>query len=135
MQTPARHAPGSHKNNGGTLVLDFGRDVPDMSADDLMTDLQVFLDFSKEHSGAVNWIDTLPPQFKEAIQDHQALEGMNHEMVLAVARPARTQSPRARSRWQRNRGLDLRHAAGAHHFRHLYRRQSDSREGIRLIAR
>src|SRR5271170_8405344 len=55
---------GEHKNNGGTLVLDFGHSVPDMSADDLMTDLQVFLDFTKEHSGAVNWLDTLPPQFK-----------------------------------------------------------------------
>ena len=83
MQTPLEQ-PGSHKNNGGTLVLDFGRSVPDMSADDLMTDLQVFLDFTKEHSGAVNWLDTLPTQFKEAIQDHQALEGMNHEMVLAA---------------------------------------------------
>jgi hypothetical protein len=83
MQTPLE-APGSHRNTGGTLVLDFGRSVPDMSADDLMTDLQVFLDFTKEHSGAVNWLDTLPPQFKEAIQDHQALEGMNHEMVLAA---------------------------------------------------
>jgi hypothetical protein len=75
MQPPLDTSP-SHKNNGGTLVLDFGRSVPDMSADDLMSDLQVFLDFTKEHSGAVNWLDTLPPQFKEAIQDHQALEGM-----------------------------------------------------------
>jgi len=83
MQTPLETS-GSHKNNGGTLVLDFGKSVPDMSADDLMTDLQVFLDFTKEHSGAVNWLDTLPPQFKEAIQDHQALEGMNHDMVLAA---------------------------------------------------
>ena len=83
MQTPLATS-GEHKNNGGTLVLDFGKSVPDMSADDLMTDLQVFLDFTKEHSGAVNWLDTLPPQFKEAIQDHQALEGMNHEMVLAA---------------------------------------------------
>src|ERR1700693_757967 len=88
MQTPLETS-GSHKNNGGTLVLDFGRSVPDMSADDLMSDLQVFLDFTKEHSGAVNWLDTLPPQFKEAIQDHQALEGMNHDMVLAaLGRPA-----------------------------------------------
>jgi len=69
---------------GGTLILDYGRDVPDMSADDVMTDLQAFLDFSKEHSGAVNWIDTLPPQFKQAITDREALVGMNHEMVLAA---------------------------------------------------
>ena len=61
-----------------------------MSADDVMTDLQAFLDFSKEHSGAVNWIDTLPPQFKQAITDHEALEGMNREMVLAaLGRPGR----------------------------------------------
>jgi hypothetical protein len=72
------------KPNGGTLILDFGKPVPDMSADDLMTDLQAFLDFSKEHSGAVNWIDTLPPQFKQAITDHEALVGMNHDMVLAA---------------------------------------------------
>jgi hypothetical protein len=72
------------KPPGGTLILDFGRTVPDMSADDLMSDLQAFLDFSKEHSGAVNWIDTLPPEFKQAITDHEARVGMNHEMVLAA---------------------------------------------------
>lgn len=69
---------------GGTLVLDFGKQVPDMSADDLMTDLQPFLDFTREHSGAVNWIDTLPPQFKDAIQNREAVLGMNHDMVLAA---------------------------------------------------
>ncbi|MFY9804348.1 MAG: hypothetical protein WA211_15035 [Candidatus Acidiferrales bacterium] len=74
----------AQRPTGGTLILDFGKQVPDMSADDLMTDLQAFLDFSKEHSGAVNWIDTLPPQFKQAITDHEALVGMNHEMVLAA---------------------------------------------------
>ena len=115
---------------GATLILDFGRNVPDMSADDVMTDLQAFLDFSKEHSGAVNWIDTLPPQFKQAITDHEALEGMNHEMVLAALGRPGTQSPRARPGRHRNRRLDLRHAAGSHHLRHLYRRQSDSRQAI-----
>jgi hypothetical protein len=79
---PVSNAP--QRPNGGTLILDFGKPVPDMSADDLMTDLQAFLDFSKEHSGAVNWIDTLPPEFKQAITDHQALVGMNHDMVLAA---------------------------------------------------
>ena len=79
---PVSNTP--QRPNGGTLILDFGKAVPDMSADDLMTDLQAFLDFSKEHSGAVNWIDTLPPQFKQAITDHTALVGMNHDMVLAA---------------------------------------------------
>lgn len=69
---------------GATLVLDYGRPVPDMSPDDLKRDLGVFLDFSKQHSAAVNWIDTIPPQFKDAIKDHRAVVGMDSEMVMAA---------------------------------------------------
>lgn len=69
---------------GSTIVLDYGRPIPDMSPDDLKRDLGVFLDFSKEHSAAVNWIETIPPKFKEAIQDHRAIVGMDSEMVLAA---------------------------------------------------
>jgi len=77
--------PNLDPNNGGsTLILDYGARVPDMSADDLMHDLEPFLDFSKRRSAAVNWVDTLPPQYKQAIQDHEALVGMDHEMVLAA---------------------------------------------------
>jgi len=69
---------------GATIVLDYLRPVPDMSADDLKHDLGVFLDFSKQHSAAVNWIDTIPPKFKDAIQDHRAIVGMDSEMVMAA---------------------------------------------------
>jgi hypothetical protein len=69
---------------GATLVLDYGRPLPDMSPDDLKHDLGVFLDFSKQHSAAVNWIDTIPPQFKDAIRDHRAVVGMDSEMVMAA---------------------------------------------------
>jgi hypothetical protein len=69
---------------GATLVLDYDRSLPDMSPDDLKHDLGVFLDFSKEHSAAVNWIDTIPPQFKDAIRDHRAIVGMDSEMVIAA---------------------------------------------------
>lgn len=69
---------------GSTIVLDYGRPIPDMSPEDLKRDLGVFLDFSKEHSAAVNWIETIPPKFKEAIQDHRAIVGMDSEMVLAA---------------------------------------------------
>jgi hypothetical protein len=83
---PANMPQDSHPNEGvgSTLFLDYGRSLPDMSAEDLMHDLGQFLDFSKEHSAAVNWIDTLPPQFKEAIKERQAVVGMDHEMVLAA---------------------------------------------------
>lgn len=69
---------------GGVLVVDFGRqDVPNLSADQLKTDLAPFLDFSK-HSAAQNWVDTLPPKYREAIKTHEALVGMDHEMVIAA---------------------------------------------------
>jgi len=79
---------GLQPGHGAELILDYGRPVPDMSAEDLMHDLNFFLDFSKEHSAAVDWVESLPPQFKQAIKDHTAVEGMDHEMVLAsLGRP------------------------------------------------
>ena len=69
---------------GATLILDFSGPVPDMSPDDLKKDLSGILDFSKERSAAVEWVDTLPPQFKEAIKDRKAVVGMDHEMVIAA---------------------------------------------------
>ncbi len=79
-----------NEGKGATIILDFGRPVPDMSPDDVKRELSVLLDFTKEHSAVVNWIDTLPPQFKQAIQNHQALVGMDDEMVIAaLGRPER----------------------------------------------
>jgi hypothetical protein len=69
---------------GATLVLDYGRSIPDMSPDDLKHDLSVLLDFSKQHSATVNWIDTLAPQFQQGIKDQRAVVGMDSEMVLAA---------------------------------------------------
>ena len=69
---------------GATLVLDYAHGVPDMSPDDLKRDLSVLLDFSKQRSATVNWIDTLAPQFQQAIKDQRAVIGMDSEMVLAA---------------------------------------------------
>lgn len=73
---------------GGVLILDYGRPLPDMTPNDLKRDLGVMLDFSKQRSAAVNWIDTIPPKFKQAITDHKAMVGMDEDMVIAaVGRP------------------------------------------------
>jgi len=72
------------EGRGTTLILDYGRALPDLSPDDVKRDLSAVLDFSKERSATVNWIDTLPPQFQEAIKDHRALVGMDQEMVMAA---------------------------------------------------
>jgi hypothetical protein len=83
-ETPPPETASSAQVSGGTLILDYGRPIPDMSPDDLKSDLSAFFDFSKQHSAAVNWIDTLPPQFQDAIKDHRAVVGMDQEMVLAA---------------------------------------------------
>jgi len=82
---------------GSTLILDYGRPIPDMSPDDLKRDLSVILDFSKQHSAALDWIQTLPSEFRQAIQDRRAVVGMDREMVLAALgrpdRKVRTRDP------------------------------------------
>jgi hypothetical protein len=77
-------------NAGATLYLDFDKPVPDMTADDLKQFLAGVLDFSKRHSAAVQWVESLPPEIQKAIQDKQPVVGMDHDMVLAaMGRPDR----------------------------------------------
>lgn len=77
-------------NAGATLFLDFDKPLPDMTPDDLKQYLSGVLDFSKQHSAAVQWVDTLPPEMQNAIKDKRPVVGMDHEMVLAaVGRPDR----------------------------------------------
>lgn len=88
VSAPPETHPG--EGTGVTLILDYGRALPDMSPDDLKHDLAAVLDFSKQHSAAVNWIDTLPPEMRQAIQERHAVVGMDREMVLAaMGRPDR----------------------------------------------
>jgi hypothetical protein len=75
---------------GATLYLDFGKPLPDMTPKDLKQFLSGLLDFSMQHSAAVQWVETLPPDIRKAIQDKQPIVGMDHEMVLAaIGRPDR----------------------------------------------
>jgi hypothetical protein len=77
-------------NAGATLYLDFDKALPDMTAEDLEQFLAGLLDFSKRHSAAVQWVESLPPEIQKAIQDKQPVVGMDHDMVLAaMGRPDR----------------------------------------------
>lgn len=76
--------PRGPARTGAELILDYGGPLPDLTPDQLKQDLSPFLDFSGEHSPAVNWVDTLPPQFKQAIQQRKAIAGMNRDMVMAA---------------------------------------------------
>lgn len=75
---------------GATVYLDFDKPLPDLTPDQLKQYLSSVLDFSRQHSAAVQWIDTLPPEIQTAIANKRPAVGMDHEMVLAaLGRPDR----------------------------------------------
>jgi len=76
--------PGIRPGAGSTIFLDFGKPVPQLSPDELKTLLSPLLDFSKQHSASVQWVDTLPPEFQKAIKERRAAVGMDREMVVAA---------------------------------------------------
>lgn len=86
---------------GSTLILDFGRPLPDMTPDDLKKHLAIFLDFEKQRSAAVTWFETLAPEFQQAIREKRAVVGMDREMVTAaLGRPARKVRSKDEDGWE-----------------------------------
>jgi hypothetical protein len=77
---PAGVQPGA----GSTLFLEFSKNIPDLTPDELKQLLAPFLDFAKQRSASVQWFDTLPPDIKKAIQDRVPKLGMDREMVVAA---------------------------------------------------
>jgi len=82
--------PGFQQGRGGTIYLQFAKNVPDLTPDELKALLAPFLDFSKERSASVHWIDTLPLEMKKAITERHAVVGMDREeVVAAIGKPDR----------------------------------------------
>jgi len=82
--------PPSLEGQGATVYLDFPHGLPDLSPDDLKLKLASVMDFRAQRSAAVQFAESLPPEFQKAIQDRSAAAGMDHEMVLAaMGRPDR----------------------------------------------
>ena len=80
--------PGMQPGMGSTLFLEWNKAVPDMTPEELKQLLSPFLNFAKERSAAVQWIDTLPPEMKKAIQERKPLLGMDREeLVAAMGKP------------------------------------------------
>jgi hypothetical protein len=76
--------PGLQPGQGSTIYLDFSKAVPDLSPNDLKQLLAPFLDFSRQRSASVQWVDTLPPEMKKAIQERRPIVGMDREQVVAA---------------------------------------------------
>ena len=76
--------PGMQPGMGSSILLEFGKAVPDLTPDELKRILTPFLDFAKQRSASVNWVDTLPPEMKKAIQERRPSVGMDREEVVAA---------------------------------------------------
>jgi hypothetical protein len=76
--------PGLQPGMGSTIYLDFSKPVPDLSPNDLKQLLSPFLDFSRQRSASVQWVDTLPPEMRKAIQERRPIVGMDREQVVAA---------------------------------------------------
>jgi hypothetical protein len=80
--------PGVRPGMGSTLILEFDKSIPDMTPEDLKKLLTQFMDFSRQRSAAVHWVDTLSPELKKAIQDRRPAIGMDkEEVVAAIGKP------------------------------------------------
>jgi hypothetical protein len=79
-----QQGPPGFQGIGSTLIVDYARPLPDLTPDEFKQHLGVFLDFSGQRSAAVHWIETLPPEFQEAIKEQRAMVGMDREMVVAA---------------------------------------------------
>jgi hypothetical protein len=88
MAPPPDTAARRGEGIGAVIVLDYEKPLPDVSPNDIKAELSPLIDFSKAHSAAVNWVETLPPAFQDAIRDHKALAGMDQQTVIAaIGRP------------------------------------------------
>jgi len=87
-QVASSGGPPGLQGSGATLILDYGRPLPDITPEELKQHLAAFLDFARQRSAATNWVETLPPEFQQAIKDRHAVVGMDREMVIAaIGRP------------------------------------------------
>ena len=76
--------PGIQPGMGSTIFLEFSKSVPDLTPEELKQLLAPFLDFAKQRSASVHWVDTLPPETKKAIQERRPTVGMDREQVVAA---------------------------------------------------
>jgi len=76
--------PGIQPGMGSTIFLEFSKAVPDLTPQELKQILSPFLDFAKQRSASVQWVDTLPPEMKKAIQERRPTVGMDREEVVAA---------------------------------------------------
>jgi hypothetical protein len=76
-------------SNGTNIAVRFNKGIGDVTSADIKNMLKPVLDFDK-HTVTENYMDTLPPEIKQAVKEKRAIEGMDRDQVLlALGRPIR----------------------------------------------
>jgi hypothetical protein len=83
-------ARGKANSPGGTsVVLLFHKPVPPLKAAEIKKMLAPILDFEKR-TATETFVESLPPEIKQAVQDKRVIVGMDREQVVAaVGKPVR----------------------------------------------
>jgi hypothetical protein len=85
---PVSQQGNSNAPNGTSIVLLFHKPLEPIKAAEVKKILSPILDFEKRTATEL-YVDTLPPEVKQAIADKRVTEGMTHDqVVLALGRPA-----------------------------------------------
>jgi len=92
---PITPSDSSANARGSFVDLYFDKYVPEMTGPELKQLLRPVFDFDSK-SALDAYLETVSPQVKDAIKNHQVLVGMNHEMVIyAKGRPPKKVRERA----------------------------------------
>ena len=92
---PISPSDASANARGSFVDLYFDKYVPEMTGPELKQLLRPVFDFDAK-SALDAYLETVSPQVKDAIKNHQVLVGMNHEMVIyAKGRPPKKVRERA----------------------------------------
>ncbi len=87
--SPVGRGQNTNAPGGTTIALHFEKHVPAMKASEIKKLLAPVLDFEKR-SATEAFVENLPPEVKQAIQEKKAIEGMDREQVLlALGTPRR----------------------------------------------
>jgi hypothetical protein len=79
--TPVSRGQNTNAPGGTTIALQFDKKLTAMKAADVKKLLLPILDFERR-TATESYVETLPPEVKQAIQEKKAIEGMDRDQVL-----------------------------------------------------
>ncbi len=86
---PISNNPDSNAPGGTTIIVHYRDGIGDLTSADVKKTLAPVLEFQKQ-TVTEQYIDTLPPEIKEAVLAKKAIEGMDRdEVILSMGRPLR----------------------------------------------